>query len=98
MTRGFGALWSANAMSNLADGLAFVALPLLAAALTDDPRLVAGLATVYAAVRLCVAVPVGVFVDRLDRRTLLVTANLVRAGAVVLLGVSVQFGFGSLAL
>ena len=85
-------------MSNLADGLAFVSLPLLAASLSDDPRLVAGLATVYAAVRLLVALPVGVYVDRLDRRTLIVTTNLVRAGAVLLLGASVQGGFASLAL
>lgn len=58
--RGFLALWSANAASNLADGLAFVSMPLLAATLTDDPRLVAGLATTYALVRLVVAVPIGV--------------------------------------
>ena len=40
--RSFRVLWSANAASNLADGLAFVS-PLLAASLTDDPRWVAGL-------------------------------------------------------
>lgn len=33
----------------------FVSIPLLAASLTDDPRLIAGLATVYALVRLLVA-------------------------------------------
>ena len=46
--RAFNVLWGANAASNLADGLAFVSMPLLAASLTDDPRWVAGLATVYA--------------------------------------------------
>ena len=67
--RGFGVLWSANALSNLADGLAFVSMPLLAASMTDDARLVAGLATLYALVRLLVALPIGVWVDRFDRRT-----------------------------
>lgn len=49
--RGLGVLWSANALSNLADGVAFASMPLLAASMTDDPRLVAGLATLYALVR-----------------------------------------------
>ncbi|WP_228512458.1 MFS transporter [Clavibacter sp. VKM Ac-2872] len=92
----FRALWGANALSNLADGLVFVAMPLVAAGLTDDPRLVAGLATTYALVRLVVALPVGVHVDRLDRRTLLVVANALRGVAVLALAVSLQTGTGSL--
>jgi hypothetical protein len=47
-TRGLGPdfarLWTANAVSNLGDGVTLVAGPLLAASLTRDPRLVAGLA------------------------------------------------------
>jgi transmembrane secretion effector len=46
-TRGLGPqfakLWTANAISNLGDGVTLVAGPLLAASLTRDPRLVAGL-------------------------------------------------------
>ena len=94
--RGFGALWSANALSNLADGLAFVSMPLLAASLTDDPRLVAGLATLYALIRLLVALPIGVWVDRLDRRTLIVTANLLRGIALLALALTIHFGIASL--
>lgn len=96
--RAFTILWSANAASNLADGLAFISMPLLAASLTDDPRLVAGLATVYGLVRLVVAVPVGVWVDRTDRRSLLVAANIVRGIAVLVLAVCVHLGIGSLLL
>ncbi|WP_440694502.1 MFS transporter [Clavibacter nebraskensis] len=92
----YGALWGANALSNLADGLVFVTLPLVAAELTDDPRAVAGLATAYALVRLLVALPVGVYVDRLDRRTLLVAANVLRGAAVLALAVSIQAGVASL--
>ncbi|MFD2341518.1 MFS transporter [Clavibacter tessellarius] len=95
-TSPFGALWGANALSNLADGLVFVAMPLVAAGLTDDPRGVAGLATTYALVRLLVALPVGVHVDRLDRRTLIVVANLLRGVAVLGLAASIQAGVASL--
>ncbi|OUE09614.1 enterobactin exporter EntS [Clavibacter michiganensis] len=95
-TSPFRVLWGANALSNLADGLVFVSLPLVAAGLTDDPRLVAGLATTYALVRLVVALPVGVHVDRLDRRTLLVVANALRGVAVLGLAVSLHTGAGSL--
>jgi len=96
--RGFRALWSANAASNLADGLAFVSMPLLATTLTDDPRLVAGLATMYALVRLVVALPIGVWVDRIDRRTLMVAANLLRGLVVIVLAVATQFEVGGLAV
>ena len=94
----FRALWGANALSNLADGLVFVTMPLVAAGLTDDPRGVAGLATTYALVRLLVALPVGVYVDRLDRRTLIVVANALRGVAVLGLAVSIQSGIASLAV
>ncbi|WP_354181888.1 MFS transporter [Arthrobacter sp. UYP6] len=96
--RGFTLLWGANAASNLADGLAFVSMPLLAASLTDDPRWVAGLASVYALVRLLVALPVGVWIDRADRRTLLAVANVLRGGAVLALALCIQLGVGSLLL
>lgn len=93
----FAGLWGANALSNLADGLVFVTMPLVAAGLTDDPRGVAGLATTYALVRLLVALPVGVYVDRLDRRTLIVVANALRGVAVLGLAASIQSGVASLA-
>jgi predicted MFS family arabinose efflux permease len=96
-TSPFRALWGANALSNLADGLVFVTMPLVAAGLTDDPRGVAGLATTYALVRLLVALPVGVYVDRLDRRTLIVVANALRGVAVLGLAVAIQSGGASLA-
>lgn len=89
--RGFGALWAANSLSNLADGLAFIAMPLLAASLTDDPRLIAGLPLSYALVRLLFALPTGVWVDRLDRRLLLSSANLLRGLGFLVLALSFQF-------
>jgi hypothetical protein len=35
-------LWSSSAVSNLSDGIFFVALPLIAVRLTDSPLLVGG--------------------------------------------------------
>ncbi|WP_104177801.1 MFS transporter [Cryobacterium sp. Y50] len=96
--RPFRALWAASASSNLADGIAFISMPLLAASLTDDPRLVAGLATTYALVRLLVALPIGVWVDRIDRRTMLITANLIRGLVVIALAVSVHLEVANLSL
>jgi hypothetical protein len=40
----FWKLWSASSLSNLADGLVKIALPLVAVTLTDSPGLVAGVA------------------------------------------------------
>ncbi|MCY7404882.1 MAG: MFS transporter [Cryobacterium sp.] len=96
--RPFRALWASSASSNLADGVAFISMPLLAASITDDPRLVAGLATTYALVRLLVALPIGVWVDRVDRRTLLIGANLIRGLVVIALAVSLQLELGTLPL
>jgi MFS family permease len=80
--------WSASAISNLGDGVNFVAMPLLALSLTDDERLLS--LTTFATFLpwLLLALPVGVVVDRLDRQALMVAANVVRVAifAVVAVG------------
>ncbi|MCT9872089.1 MFS transporter [Paenarthrobacter aurescens] len=96
--RSFHVLLGANAASNLADGLAFVSIPLVAASLTNDPRLVAGLATVYALVRLFVALPIGAWVDRADRGALLAMANLLRGVAILALAICPLVGVEGLVL
>lgn len=70
--------WSASAISNLGDGITFVAMPLLALSLTDDERLLS--LTVFATFLpwLILALPVGVVVDRVSRRYLMIGANLLR--------------------
>lgn len=80
--------WSASAISNLGDGVNFVAMPLLALSLTDDERLLALTTFATFVPWLALALPVGVVVDRLDRQTLLVVASLVRIAlfAVVAVG------------
>jgi MFS family permease len=92
-TRGLGPdfakLWTANAVSNLGDGVTLVAGPLLAATMTRDPRLVAGLAVAQRLPWLLFALVSGALVDRLDRRLLMVRVDAARAVAVGLLGVAV---------
>jgi MFS family permease len=92
-TRGLGPdfakLWTASAVSNLGDGVTLVAGPLLAATLTRDPRLVAGLAVAQRLPWLLFSLVSGALVDRLDRRLLMVRVDAARCAAVGLLGVAV---------
>lgn len=76
----------------------FVAIPLLATSLTTDPILIAGLAAMYSAVRLLVVVPVGVYVDRFDRRTILWITNFSRASLLIIMAVVFAIGCGSVPL
>ncbi|HEV8490067.1 MAG TPA: MFS transporter [Candidatus Limnocylindrales bacterium] len=81
--RDFWRLWSASVVSNLADGMFWVALPLLAVSLTDSPALVAGVTVAARLPWLVFALVAGALADRLDRRR---TMMLVDFGRVVLLG------------
>lgn len=78
-------LWAATAVSNVGDGMEVVALPLLAASLTDDPRLVAGVATAATLPWLVFTLVSGAVVDLSDRRRLMVGVNLARFALVGLL-------------
>jgi MFS family permease len=86
-------LWAANAVSNVGDGVALAAGPLLLASLTSDPALVAGAMFVQQLPWLLFALPAGVTVDRLDRRRLVVLVNVVRA--IVIGGLAVAVGAGA---
>ena len=94
----FGRLWAAAAVSNVGDGVALAAGPLLLASLTSDPALVAGAMFVQQLPWLLFALPAGVYVDRLDRRHLIVSVNLVRAAVVGGLAVAVATGTATVAL
>ena len=64
--------------SNLADGVARTAAPLLAIRLTTDPLLVSGIAALALLPWLLFAIPAGVLVDRIDRPYALALAGGVR--------------------
>jgi predicted MFS family arabinose efflux permease len=95
---GFGRLWASAAVSNVGDGVALAAGPLLLASLTSDPVLVAGAAFVQQLPWLLFALPAGVLVDRVDRRRLVVLVDLLRAAVVGGLTVAVATGTASVAL
>jgi MFS family permease len=78
---------SAVAISSVGDGLVFVAFPLLAVRLTHDPVLISGLAFASRLPWLLVALPAGAFVDRVDRRRLVLAVELFRA--LVVIGVAI---------
>ena len=93
--RPFWQLWSASALSNLADGLVKIALPLVAVTLTDSPGLVAGVTLAVTLPWLLVALPVGALADRVDRRIAMVMADVVRAAAMAVLAVPLVLGLES---
>jgi MFS family permease len=75
--RNFTKAMVASGFANLADGVLWVALPLLAVRLTRSPLLIAGV-TVAARLPWLLAPVAGAFADRLDRRQSMVRVNLVR--------------------
>jgi MFS family permease len=91
----FWQLWSASSLSNLADGLVKIALPLVAVTLTESPGLVAGVTLAVTLPWLVFALPAGALADRVDRRVAMVTANVVRAAAVAVLAVALVLGLES---
>lgn len=77
-----GAYWRqfiASSVSNLGDGIAMAAMPLLAVTLTDDVRLISAVAFAGMVPWLLLSLPAGVYVDRWNRRTVMVVADSVRA-------------------
>jgi MFS family permease len=85
-------------VSNVGDGVALAAGPLLLASLTSDPALVAAAMFVQQLPWLLFALPAGVYVDRLDRRRVVVLANLVRAAVVAGLAAAVAAGVATVAV
>jgi MFS family permease len=91
-------LWAASTVSNLGDGVTLVAGPLLAASLTRDPVLVAGLAFAQRLPWLLFSLISGALVDRLDRRMLMVAVDVFRTVLLGFLGLAVLSNFVSIPL
>ncbi len=98
MNREYGKLWAASTISNLGDGVTLVAGPLLAASLTRDPALVAGLTFVQQLPWLLFSLVSGALVDRLDRRRVMAMVDFFRAGIIGILGLTVLSGWASIPL
>lgn len=86
----FNRLFSASVISNLSDGLLAVAAPLLAISLTKDPILISMLSAFVMLPWLLFAIPIGLIVDRSDKRLLVTMTNSIRfiAAGLVALAIS----------
>ena len=89
-------LWTSSGLSNLADGVFKIALPLLAIQVTQSPTLIAGLSVAATLPWLLFALTAGALADRLDRRKLMLWANVSRAVLPALLVAVVVLDWGSI--
>jgi MFS family permease len=101
----FWKLWSASVAANLGDGLALIAYPWLASAITRDGFKLGLVALATRLPWLLLSLPAGVLTDRLDRRRVIVTMDVVRAvitfgvaAMVVIAGDAIEAGTGSVDL
>ncbi len=89
MGTGFRWLMSSSWVTNTGDGIMIAAGPLLVASQTQDPFLVAAAAGVQWLAPLLFGLHAGVLADRLDRRLIVVTVDLMRAGVLALLSLTI---------
>ncbi|WP_405432950.1 MFS transporter [Micromonospora sp. NBC_00617] len=94
----FTKLWTAAAVSNVGDGVTMAAGPLLVASVSDDPALVAGAVFAQQLPWLLFALISGAYVDRLDRRRMVVIVNVVRSVALAGLAATIATGTVSVAI
>jgi MFS family permease len=90
--RPFRLVWLSGAISGTGDGMFLTAFPLLAAALTRDALVIAGVTVASRLPWLLFSLVTGAIADRFDRRRLMVLADLARTVVVGLLGVAVLTG------
>jgi MFS family permease len=81
----FNRMWASSVISNLSDGILIAAAPLLAITLTDSTVLISAIGAMVMLPWLLFAIPIGVLVDRVDRRFILAGANATRSALVGLL-------------
>jgi MFS family permease len=82
-------LWTASVISNLGDGVAIIAYPWLASAVTRNGLLIGLIAVAQRLPWLVFTLPAGVLTDRLDRRKSMVSMDLIRAALTVVVGFTV---------
>jgi MFS family permease len=92
----FARLWTASTTSAIGDGMALTAAPLMASALTDDPRLIAGVTMVLTLPYALFGIPAGVLVDRANLRRAMTGIDCFRGTLVLVFALSVALGWGNL--
>lgn len=84
--RNFGKLFTSAVAANLGDGVMTVAVVWLASALTRDALVIAAIALLSRLPWLVFSLPAGVIADRVDRRRLIASMDLVRFGLIGVFG------------
>lgn len=92
----FWKLLTSSGLSNLADGVFKLALPLVAIRYTQEPVIIAGLSLVASLPWLLFALQAGALADRLDRRKIMLAANIARAAILAAVAVAVFLGVESI--
>lgn len=92
----FWKLLTSSGLSNLADGVFKLAIPLVAIRYTQEPVLIAGLSLVASLPWLLFALQAGALADRLDRRKIMLAANITRGALVAAVATAVLLGVESI--
>jgi MFS family permease len=88
----FKRLWASSLVSNLADGVLVAAAPLLAITLTDSTVLISAIGAMVMLPWLLFAMPIGVLVDRVDRRFILAGSNAIRSAVIGAMALGIATG------
>ncbi|MEY3251014.1 MAG: hypothetical protein RLZZ27_1122 [Actinomycetota bacterium] len=88
----FNRLWAGSIISNLADGVLIAAAPLLAITLTDSTVLISIIGAMVMLPWLLFAMPIGVMVDRVDRRYILAGSNAIRSSVIGIMALGIATG------
>jgi predicted MFS family arabinose efflux permease len=89
--KAYNLLWSGQALSELGTSMSTLAFPLLVLAITGSPVRAGVVGTVGGLVRAACRLPMGVLVDRVDRRRAMLAADGVRLLAFAALGLMIAF-------
>ena len=96
--RSFRWLLASSVISNVGDGIALAAGPLLVASQTRDPLLVSMALLAQQLPNLLFGLPAGAIADRFDRRRIVAAVNLIRAAVLVVLAATILGGAVSIAI
>lgn len=90
--RAYWRLWCASAIDNVGDGAFTAAVPLLAASITRDPRLVSAVSAATFLPWLLLSLPAGALIDRHDRVSLMWRSQALQAVAAAVLAALLAAG------
>jgi MFS family permease len=96
--RSFRWLLASSILTNVGDGIALAAGPLLVAAQTRDPFIVSTAVLAQQLPNLLFGIPAGAIADRIDRRRIIAGVNLARAAVLAILAGTIVTGAVSIAI